>query len=163
MKSCAVFGCNSKSGKTSGRGVSFYRLPLKDKDKQLLDVWVARLRTPSMPLNKNTRVCSRHWQDNCRKSFHDPPNHWDPKCVAKTRKTLSSISSRANREHHRGSGDTNVVSASRRSAKKEKLTSTAVETVTVPAADETFDEFSAATVLINLSAPESDSKSDCVE
>ena len=32
MKSCVVFGCHHKAGKTGSEGISFYRLLLKNKE-----------------------------------------------------------------------------------------------------------------------------------
>jgi len=80
-KYCAVYGCQITCGM---KGRSFYRLPLKDP--KLLDAWIQRLRTPLIPRNSNTRVCSRHWHDGKRKSFTNPPAHWNPDKIKSSRR-----------------------------------------------------------------------------
>lgn len=85
-KSCAVFGCSSYVGKKGCEPVSFYRLPLRNP--KLLDAWVHRLRTPSIPRNGSTRVCSLHWQDGKRKAFDDLPANRNPTLVGTSRRSL---------------------------------------------------------------------------
>ena len=55
-----------------------------------------------MALNRNTRVCSRHWQDGKRKSFDDLPYHWNPTKIPKSRKAPSrrSLSSSSSSKSH---------------------------------------------------------------
>lgn len=57
MHFCVVPGCVNSSSR--GPGVSFHRLPLKDK--RLLKVWIHKIRRKNLPLNSNSRVCSLHF------------------------------------------------------------------------------------------------------
>ena len=72
MKSCVVFGCHHKAGKKGSEGISFYRLPLKNKE--LLKKWLAALKTDSVPVNSNSRVCSAHFEGGKRTGMDDVPS-----------------------------------------------------------------------------------------
>ena len=68
-KACCVYGCSSHAGRD--RGVHFYRLPLTNKP--LLKQWLHRMRTKTVRLNKNTRVCSKHFVGGVKRGLMDVP------------------------------------------------------------------------------------------
>ena len=68
-KACCVYGCSSRAGRD--RGVHFYRLPLTNKP--LLKQWLHRMRTKTVRLNKNTRVCSKHFVGGVKRGLMDVP------------------------------------------------------------------------------------------
>ena len=55
---CCVPGCSNRSDRE--RHLSFFTLPLKNKT--LLKVWIHRIGRKNLPINRNTRVCSQHFE-----------------------------------------------------------------------------------------------------
>ena len=54
---CCVPGCSSRSNREVN--LSYYRLPLLNK--KLLKQWIHKIGRSNLPLNRSTRVCSRHF------------------------------------------------------------------------------------------------------
>ena len=54
---CCVPGCSSDSMKKPS--LSFHRLPLNNKKQ--LKVWIHKIGRKNLPVNSNTRVCSKHF------------------------------------------------------------------------------------------------------
>ena len=70
-KSCVVFGCHNWHGKKGCEGLSFYRLPLKNEE--LLRTWLRMMRTESVKVNTNSRVCSSHFEGGKKCGPNDVP------------------------------------------------------------------------------------------
>ncbi len=85
-KSCVVYGCHNYAGKTDCAGLSFYRLPLKNK--KLLRAWLLRMRTDSVRVNTNSRVCSAHFEGGRKSGLQDIPSLF-PWTMQKPRKAPS--------------------------------------------------------------------------
>ena len=62
MPYCMAFGCKNDS-KDYKRGISFFRLPLKDPAR--LKVWLAKLQLEDPPIKETSRVCSEHFSEDC--------------------------------------------------------------------------------------------------
>ena len=62
MPQCIAYGCNNRSEDLS-RGISFFRLPMKDP--VLLKAWTVKLRLENPPLKDSSRVCSAHFTEDC--------------------------------------------------------------------------------------------------
>lgn len=62
MPYCIAFGCNNRS-EDYQRGISFFRLPLKNE--RLLQQWVAKLQLKDPPLKETSRICSEHFTEDC--------------------------------------------------------------------------------------------------
>ena len=62
MPYCIAYGCSNRS-EDYQRGISFFRLPLKNK--ALLEKWLAKLRLEDPPLKETSRLCSAHFTDDC--------------------------------------------------------------------------------------------------
>ena len=60
---CVVPGCSNRSDRE--RNLSFYHLPLKNK--KLLRLWIHKIGRKNLPLNNNSRVCSAHFENACRR------------------------------------------------------------------------------------------------
>ena len=71
-KSCVVFSCSNRAGKKGCENLSFYRLPLKNK--KLLRAWLGRMRTESVRVNSNSRVCSAHFEGGKKSDASDVPS-----------------------------------------------------------------------------------------
>ena len=54
---CCVPCCSSRSNRE--RNLSYFGLPLQDK--KLLKQWIHRIGRANLPLNRSTRICSRHF------------------------------------------------------------------------------------------------------
>ena len=72
MKSCVVFSCSNRAGKKGCENLSFYRLPVKNK--KLLRAWLGRMRTESVRVNSNSRVCSAHFEGGKKSDASDVPS-----------------------------------------------------------------------------------------
>ena len=94
-KSCAVFGCHSRSGKPGCEGVAFYRLPMRDN--KLLRIWLKRLRTESLRVNKNTRICSLHFEGGRKSGPNDIPSIF-PWTNSRSRRPLRKRSTSAEKD-----------------------------------------------------------------
>ena len=68
---CIVPKCSHKSGKPESKGVSFYRLPLKNK--KLLKQWLIKIRRENTPLTQHSRVCSVHFKGGKKSGKNDVP------------------------------------------------------------------------------------------
>ena len=83
VHSCVVPGCNSRSDRDSH--LAFCRLPLDNH--QLLSKWASNIRRKDLPLNKNTRICSLHFESGKNKSsdevptlkLPEPPHYTNPR------------------------------------------------------------------------------------
>ena len=62
MPYCIAFGCKNRS-EDYHRGISFFRLPLKNQ--QLLKQWLIKLQLKDPPLKETSRICSEHFTDDC--------------------------------------------------------------------------------------------------
>ena len=62
MPYCMAFSCNNDS-KDYKRGISFFRLPLRNT--ALLKQWLAKLRLQDPPIKETSRVCSEHFTEDC--------------------------------------------------------------------------------------------------
>ena len=56
VNTCVVPGCSSRSDRD--KHLSFYALPLSNK--HLLKQWIHVIGEKNLPINPNSRVCSRH-------------------------------------------------------------------------------------------------------
>ena len=65
---CCVIDCSSRSNRETH--LSFFSLPLKNK--RLLKHWIHVIRRKNLPLNRHTRICSRHFVNT--KKRHLYPN-----------------------------------------------------------------------------------------
>lgn len=63
---CVAVGCSNRSPRDSNRGISFHRLPLKDKG--LLSKWLAQIKRENLPQMKHCHVCSEHFEPTCFES-----------------------------------------------------------------------------------------------
>ena len=54
---CCMPRCSSRSNREVN--LSYYRLPLMNK--KLLKQWIHKIGRTNLPLNRSTRVCSRHF------------------------------------------------------------------------------------------------------
>lgn len=68
-KTCCVFGCSSRGGRDR---VKFYRLPLRNP--ALLQLWIQKMRTETVRVNTNTRVCSKHFVGGEKNGPNDIPS-----------------------------------------------------------------------------------------
>ena len=69
-KSCCVYCCTSRSD-DKGRELSFYRLP---SNKSLRSKWLHAMRTKTVRVNSNTRVCSKHFPGGRRTRQDEVPS-----------------------------------------------------------------------------------------
>ena len=65
MVHCCVPRCTNYSAKTSGKNISFHRIPT---DKALQKSWIAKLKRENLPPLKNCYVCSEHFTEECFQS-----------------------------------------------------------------------------------------------
>ena len=63
VKHWIAFGCQNRSSKVECKGLSWYLLPLSNK--KLLAQWFVKLRRENTLVNKNSYICSHHFEDNC--------------------------------------------------------------------------------------------------
>ena len=70
VKSCCVYGCTSRSD-DKGRELSFYRLP---SNKSLQSKWLHVMRTKTVRVNSNTKVCSKHFPGGRRTRQDEVPS-----------------------------------------------------------------------------------------
>ena len=63
VKHCIAFGCQNRSSKAECKDLSWHSLPLSNKN--LLAQWLVKLRRENTPVNKNSYVCSQHFEANC--------------------------------------------------------------------------------------------------
>ena len=64
MPYCVAFDCDNSTDKSSSKGVSFHRFPVKNSN--LLKEWLANLKLKNPPIHdQNARVCSAHFQPEC--------------------------------------------------------------------------------------------------
>lgn len=54
---CCVPGCSTRSNRETD--LSFFSLPLKNK--RVMKRWIHAIRRKNLPLNRHTRICSRHF------------------------------------------------------------------------------------------------------
>ena len=66
VNTCVVPGCGSRSDRD--HHLSFHLLPLKNKP--LLKKWLHQIGRKNVPLNKNSRVCSRHFKNSHLRKLH---------------------------------------------------------------------------------------------
>lgn len=59
---CCIINCSSKANGNSS-GISFHRLPFRRSD--LLKRWMECIGRNIMKLNRNSRICSRHFTESC--------------------------------------------------------------------------------------------------
>ena len=59
VNTCVVPGCNSRSNKD--KHLSFHALPLSNKT--LLKRWIQLIGRKNLPINSNSRVCSKHFNN----------------------------------------------------------------------------------------------------
>ena len=63
MVHCIAVDCSNRSPRDSKRGISFHRLPLKDKG--LLSKWLAQIKRENLPQMKHCHLCSEHFEPTC--------------------------------------------------------------------------------------------------
>ena len=68
MPQCIAYGCNNRSEDLS-KGISFFRLPLKNP--ALLKTWIAKLRLETPPIKETSRICSAHFTEDCFERDHE--------------------------------------------------------------------------------------------
>lgn len=66
MVQCVVVGCSNRTPRDSNKGISFHRLPLKDKI--LLGKWRAQIKRENLPKLEHSHVCSEHFERTCFES-----------------------------------------------------------------------------------------------
>ena len=66
VNTCVVPGCGSRSDRD--HHLSFHLLPLKNKS--LLKKWLHQIGRKNVPLNKNSRACSRHFKNSRLRKLH---------------------------------------------------------------------------------------------
>ena len=66
MVECAVGGCSKRTPRDSKRGISFHRLPLKNKP--LLKEWLVRIKRANLPKLSQCHICSEHFEKESFKS-----------------------------------------------------------------------------------------------
>ena len=66
MVECAVVGCSNRTPRDSKRGISFHRLPLKNKP--LLKEWLVRIKRANLPKLSQCHICSEHFEKESFKS-----------------------------------------------------------------------------------------------
>ena len=62
VKHCIAFGCQNRSSKAECKDLSWHS-PLSNKN--LLAQWPVKLCRENTPVNKNSYVCSQHFEANC--------------------------------------------------------------------------------------------------
>ena len=65
VNTCVVPGCGSRSDRD--HQLSFHRLPLKNKT--LLRQWLHHIGRKNVPLNNNSRICSRHFKNSYKRKL----------------------------------------------------------------------------------------------
>ena len=63
VRHCIAFGCQNRSSKAERKDLTWHLLPLSNKN--LLAQWLVKLRRENTPVNKNSYVCSQHFEANC--------------------------------------------------------------------------------------------------
>ena len=63
VRHCIAFGCQNRSSKAECKELSWHLLPLSNKN--LLAQWLVKLRRENTPVNKNSYVCSQHFEASC--------------------------------------------------------------------------------------------------
>lgn len=63
VKHCIAFGCTNRSAKDDCKGLSWHSLPLSNK--KLLDQWLIKIKRVNTPVNKNSVLCSQHFEPEC--------------------------------------------------------------------------------------------------
>ena len=63
VRHCIAFGCQNRSSKGECKDLSWHLLPLSNRN--LLAQWLVKLRQGNTPVNKNSYVCSQHFEANC--------------------------------------------------------------------------------------------------
>ena len=63
VKHFIAFGSQNRSSKAECKDLSWHSLPLSNKN--LLAQWLVKLRRENTPVNKNSYVCSQHFEANC--------------------------------------------------------------------------------------------------
>lgn len=63
VKHCIAFGCHNRSSKAECKDLSWHLLPLSNKN--FLAQWLVKLRRKNTPINKNSYVCSQHFEASC--------------------------------------------------------------------------------------------------
>jgi len=63
MVHCIAVGYYNRSPRDSKTGISFHRLPLKDKG--LSSKWLAQIKRENLPQMKHCHVCSKHFEPTC--------------------------------------------------------------------------------------------------
>ena len=66
VNTCVVPGCGSRSDRD--HQLSFHRLP--PKNKTLLRQWLHHIGRKNVPLNNNSRICSRHFKNSHKRKLH---------------------------------------------------------------------------------------------
>ena len=70
VNSCCVYGCSNRST-SENKGLAFHRLPTQ---KKLLRLWLIAMKTESVKVNQNTRVCGAHFPEGRRTREHPIPS-----------------------------------------------------------------------------------------
>ena len=86
VKSCCVFGCHNRAN-AKNKGLPFYRLP---RDPKILKKWLKLMRTETVRINSNTRVCGAHFPGGRRSSSTDLPSIFPWQRRPEERKTITS-------------------------------------------------------------------------
>ena len=63
VKHCIAFGCQNRSSKAECKDLSWHLLPLSNRN--LLAQWLLKLRRENTAVNKNSYVCSQHFEASC--------------------------------------------------------------------------------------------------
>ena len=63
VRHCIAFGCQNRSSKAECKDLSWHFLSLSNKN--LLAQWLVKLRRENTPVNKNSYVCSQHFEASC--------------------------------------------------------------------------------------------------
>ena len=66
MVECAVAGCSNRTPRDSKRGISFHRLPFKNKPR--LNEWLVRIKRANLPKLSQCHICSEHFEKDSMKS-----------------------------------------------------------------------------------------------
>ena len=67
MVECAVVGCSNRTSRDSKRGISFHRLPFKNKP--LLKEWLVCIKRANLPKLSQCHICSEHFEKESFKSY----------------------------------------------------------------------------------------------
>ena len=63
VRHCIAYGCSSRNNKAGCENLSWHSLPLRNP--KLLHTWLVKIKRENTPVNKNSFLCSKHFDAEC--------------------------------------------------------------------------------------------------